>query len=239
MTNIGASVKERSLTLIAWAGALRVAAVMVFLIVPEVKADDWSPAKIAEYRAAAAKGEAWAQSNLGIAYAEGMGVPEDDATAAKFYTRAAEQGYAQAQNNLGLMYDYGDAVPENDATAAKWYAKAAEQGNIDAQYNLGNMYRFGEGVAQNDATALKWYTKAAEQGAAGAQLNLGLMYAKGEGVPENNMPAYMWINLAAAQGHEYAKTLKDRIKDGMTPADISKAQALSRECLAKSYKNCG
>ena len=137
------------------------------------------------------------------------------------------------------MYDNGNGVSENDATAAKWYTKAAEQGNVDAQYNLGNLYRFGDGVAQNDATALKWYTKAAEQGAAGAQLNLGLMYAKGEGVPENNMPAYMWINLAAAQGHEYAKTLKDRIKDGMTPADISKAQALSRECLAKSYKNCG
>jgi TPR repeat protein len=239
MTNIGASAKERSILLIVRTGVLWVAAVMVLSIAPEAKADDWSPEKIAEYRAAAAKGEAWAQSNLGIAYAEGMGVPEDDAAAAKLYTRAAEQGDAQAQSNLGNMYDNGNGVSENDATAAKWYTKAAEQGNVDAQYNLGNLYRFGDGVAQNDATALKWYTKAAEQGAAGAQLNLGLMYAKGEGVPENNMPAYMWINLAAAQGHEYAKTLKDRIKDGMTPADISKAQALSRECLAKSYKNCG
>jgi hypothetical protein len=101
------------------------------------------------------------------------------------------------------------------------------------------MYRFGDGVSQSDAAALKWYAQAAEQGAAGAQLNLGLMYAKGEGVPEDNMLAYMWINLAAEQGHEYAKTLKDRINDGMTPADTSKAQVLSRECLAKRYKNCG
>ena len=158
MTNIGASVKERSIPLIVRTGVLWVAAVVVFSIAPAATADDWSPEKIAEYRAAAAKGEAWAQSNLGIAYADGMGVPEDDAAAAKLYTRAAEQGHAQAQNNLGLMYDYGDAVPENDATAAKWYAKAAEQGNIDAQYNLGNMYRFGEGVPEDDAIAAKWYT---------------------------------------------------------------------------------
>ena len=65
------------------------------------------------------------------------------------------------------------------------------------------------------------------------------MYADGREVPEANLLAYMWSNLAAAQGNEKAKNNKGIIEDRMTPADISKAQALSRECLVKDYKDCG
>ena len=71
-----------------------------------------------------------------------------------------------------------------------------------------------------------------------AQYNLGNMYGRGTGVPENNVMAYMWWNLAAAQGDEDAKKNKGIVQEKMTPADISKAQTLSRECLAKDYKDC-
>ena len=52
--------------------------------------------KIAEWRAAADNGEALAQYNLGLLHDLGEGMPEDDATAVKWYTKAAEQGYAKA-----------------------------------------------------------------------------------------------------------------------------------------------
>ena len=64
----------------------------------------------------------------GLMYDNGEGVPEDDATAVKWYTKAAEQGNADAQYNLGLCMTDGRGVPEDDATAVKWYTKAAEQG---------------------------------------------------------------------------------------------------------------
>ena len=51
-----------------------------------------------------------AQNNLGLMYANGEGVPEDDAEAVHWYRKAAKQGYADAQYNLGLMYDYGEGV---------------------------------------------------------------------------------------------------------------------------------
>ena len=51
--------------------------------------------------------------------------------------------------------------------------------------------------------------------------------------------AYMWLNLAAAQGGEDAKKAKGIAQDIMTPAQIAEAQKLSRECLAKDYKDCG
>ena len=119
------------------------------------------------------------------------------------------------------------------------YRAAADKGEAWAQYNLGIMYANGEGVPEDDATAVKWYTKAAEQGDAAAQNNLGVMYEDGHGVPQDNVMAYMWWNLAAAQGDENAKENKGKLQDSMTSAQIEEAQTLSRECLAKDYKNCG
>jgi TPR repeat protein len=133
----------------------------------------------------------------------------------------------------------GDDIPQDYTKALFWYTKAAEQGHASAQYNLGVMYDNSVGVPEDDATAVIWYTKAAEQGDASAQNNLGIMYDNGVGVPEDNVSAYMWWNLAAALGNENAKNNKESVTKEMTREDISKAQALSRECLAQDYKNCG
>ena len=61
-------------------------------------------------------------------YAGGIGVPENNAEAFKWFRKAAEQGHAKAQYNLGLMYDKGQGVPQDYAEAVKWYRLAAEQG---------------------------------------------------------------------------------------------------------------
>lgn len=76
----------------------------------------------------AEQGHAAAQYNLGVMYANGQGVPQDDKEAVKWYTRAAEQGYADAQYNLGVMYGRGDGVPEDYVQAYKWFNLAAAQG---------------------------------------------------------------------------------------------------------------
>ena len=44
-------------------------------------------------------------------YANGEGVPEDDAEAVRWYRLAAEQGLASAQLNLRFMYANGEGVP--------------------------------------------------------------------------------------------------------------------------------
>ena len=63
------------------------------------------------FRQAAEQGHASAQFNLGLMYATGEGVPEDDAEAVRWYRMAAEQGHAGAQFNLGLMYATGGGRP--------------------------------------------------------------------------------------------------------------------------------
>jgi hypothetical protein len=88
------------------------------------------------------------------------------------------------------------------------------------------------------ATALREWTPLAEQGNASAQLNLGVLYAKGEGVLQDFVYAHLWSNIAAANGNENAAKLRDIVSGKMSAADISIAQRLSRECVAKNYISC-
>jgi hypothetical protein len=78
----------------------------------------------------------------------------------------------------------------------------------------------------------------AEQGYAPAQYNLGVMYDKGEGVPLDNVYAYMWFNIAVSSGDKDATENRNIVAKSMTPADISAAQNLTRECVRKKYKGC-
>ena len=58
-------------------------------------------------RARAEAGVAVAQYDLGVMHANGLGVPEDDAEAMRWYRLAADQGHADAQVNLASMYFTG------------------------------------------------------------------------------------------------------------------------------------
>ena len=163
----------------------------------------------------------------------------DYVTAIQEWTPLAEAGDAAAQYNLGIMYDYGEGVLQDYAEAFKWWRLAADQGMADAQYNLGNMYRQGQGVPQDYAEAVKWFRLVADQGDAGAQFNLGLMYSNGRGVPQDNAMAHMWYNISSANGNESGKTFRDDLAKTMTPADISKAEAMAIGCLSSGYTKCG
>ncbi len=182
---------------------------------------------VAWYRRAAEQGDARAQYNLGVMYAEGLGVPQDAAAAVAWYRRAAEQGDATAQNNLGAMYAEGLGVPQDAVEAVAWYRRAAEQGDATAQSNLGGMYDQGRGVPQDDAAAVAWYRRAAEQGHVRAQYNLGGMYADGLGVPPDAVEALMWLTIAAARStgveREHMVTARAAVAARMTPTDVREA----------------
>ena len=92
-----------------------------------------TPRRVRWYRLAAEQGFAWAQSNLGVMYAKGEGVPEDNAEAVRWLRLAAEQGLASAQFYLGIMYAKSDGVPEDAVYAYAWFSIAAAQGNTNAK----------------------------------------------------------------------------------------------------------
>lgn len=131
---------------------------------------------LASLRQQAEKGDPLAQTQLGLAYRNGKGVPQDLEEAVKWYTRAAEKNHAEAQAYLGFMYMTGRGVRRNDAEAVKWHRKAAEQGNALGQYNLGLMYLHGRGGSEaSKVKAYAWLKLAAEQNNGSAQVQLATL----------------------------------------------------------------
>ena len=87
-------------------------------------------------------------------------------------------------------------------------------------------------------TALREWKPLAEQRNAVAQKDLSVMYAFGKGVPKDYVYAHMWGSLAATNGDGLGGMLRDDYERKMTPADISAAKKLARECVRKKYKGC-
>ncbi|MDG0982686.1 MAG: tetratricopeptide repeat protein [Tateyamaria sp.] len=83
----------------------------------------------------AEKGNASAQTNLGVMYRTGKGVPKDYAEAVEWYRLAAEQGHASAQTNLGVMFDRGQGVAQDNVLAHMWYNLGAANGSKNGPKN--------------------------------------------------------------------------------------------------------
>ncbi len=157
-------------------------------------------------------GRSEAQTNLGLLYDHGQGVPQDYAQAARWYRMAADQGNADAPFiSWRCSTDNGQGVPQDYAQAAQWYRKAADQGNAVAQNNLGVLYAHGQGVPQDDAQAARWYRKAADQGNARAQVNLAFAYDTGTGIEQNETKARELLHEAVEEGDESAKRLEQQL----------------------------
>ena len=140
-----------------------------------------------------------AQYNIGLMYANGLGVPRNDAEAVKWFRLAAKAGIAGALANLGFMYEAGLGVAQDNSQAVSWYGKAAEKGDAFAQNSLGLMYDEGRGVEQDDEIAVGLYRQSADQGLVEAQNNLGYMYEVGRGVPQDDVESVKWYRRAADQ----------------------------------------
>ncbi len=117
-----------------------------------------------EWQQLAKQGQAVAQYNLGLLYANGQGVPKDDAQARQWYEKAANQEHADAQVNLGSLYDYGRGGPQDFKMAVRWYSRSANQGNELAQRRLGLLYERGDGVPKDYVQAYMWYKLGAANG---------------------------------------------------------------------------
>jgi hypothetical protein len=101
-----------------------------------LKSDPTPLAKAKEYyEKAAAQGDAYAQTNLGIMYNNGEGVTKDLAKAKEYYEKAAAQGDAYAQNSLGFMYLKGDGVAKDLVKAKEYFRRAMEAGSEAGRKN--------------------------------------------------------------------------------------------------------
>ncbi|SRR5579883_15996 len=103
-------------------------------------------------------------TDLGMRFLAGEGVPQDDERAFYYLSKAAREDDPFAENELGYLYAAGRGVSRDYEKAFYYYQQAAEHGLASAQYNLGLMYARGLGTAPNKALALEWFQKSAEHG---------------------------------------------------------------------------
>ncbi len=77
---------------------------------------------------AARAGDAVAQEDLGIRYAEGRGVAKNPQEAVKWFRKAAEQDASNAQYRLGMSYYQGKGIAKDLVQAHRWLTMAAGNG---------------------------------------------------------------------------------------------------------------
>ena len=153
----------------------------------------------------AESGDAVAQCDLGVCYANGSGIAKDDYEAFKWFKLSAEQGYVSGMRNLGICYLKGLGVEKNEDEGIKLFNLSAEQGDAEAQMCLGYCYAQGVGVSQNIDEALKWLKLSAEKGNSEGMFYLGCLYKDGIGVSQNRDEALRLWKDAAERGCENAR----------------------------------
>lgn len=116
-------------------------------------------AEVGWYRTVAEQGCVIAQFRLGMCYATGTGVEQNQEKAEEWFDKIKDPFDQFMIGNCFLAPLHFDFI-RDEVMAMKWYRKAAEQGFADAQYMLGLCYC----VKQDKPEAVKWLQKATKQG---------------------------------------------------------------------------
>ena len=176
-------------------------------------------------RAAALAGDAAAQYEVGVRFADGRGVAQNGEEAARWLDRAAKGGFAPAMFRLGALYEKGAGVKKDLAAARDHYRAAAEKGHGKAMHNLAVLYAEGVDGAADYRAAAEWFRKGADRGVADSQYNLGILYARGIGVEHNFAEAYKWFSLAAKEGDKDAAKKRDDIAAHLDQQSLAAARS--------------
>lgn len=185
-------------------------------------------------RSAAAAGNAAAEYEIAIRYAEGRGVAQSFGDAARWFERAASKGLVPAQYRLGSLYEKGHGVKKDLEAARRLYVSAAEKGNARAMHNLAVLYAEGIDGKPEYKTAFQWFRKAASHGIADSQYNLGILLARGTGVEQNLAESYKWFALAAQQGDHDAGRKRDDVAARLDPQSLVAARLAAQTFTVES-----
>jgi serine/threonine protein kinase/tetratricopeptide (TPR) repeat protein len=149
----------------------------------------------AAYQQAAEAGSGPGAFFYAVLVNKGLGGPQDDTEAERYFKIARSRGYAPASTALGLLYTYGDRpTTASEPDALRLLEEAAQRGQASAMYRLGEAYDRGRlnrrPVPADPQLAQQWYARAleafrreADEGRdVTAYRYLSLMYDTGRGV---------------------------------------------------------
>lgn len=143
---------------------------------------------------------------LGVLYANGLGVKQNSPSARKWLKRAVKGNYIAAYTILGWLYMNDESLGMSDTDAIELLLHAAEANDSDAQCSLGDIYLEGAaGIEPNPKAMLQWYSRAANLEHPKAQYMLGKFLAEGTHLPQNDEAAFRWLTLAVINQSEPAQ----------------------------------
>ncbi|MGE5506346.1 MAG: tetratricopeptide repeat protein, partial [Actinomycetota bacterium] len=147
--------------------------------------------------AAAHRGDAEAQYQLGVALRDGHGVKRDPRQAVEWFALAATNGIAPAAVEVAKAFEQGTGVKADKETAARWWYRAGELGDQAAQKRFVEMYMAGQSHSLGGPAGARWLEEVADGGSLEAALSLGEAYEEGLGVAPDLLKAERWYRLGA------------------------------------------
>lgn len=215
---------------------------------PEVP--DLPLAEVAKLDTMAKAGDTSAAAKLGLAFATGRGVRQNDARAHAYLKQAAEKGHGPAARALAAQFAKGYGVKKDPAQYVVNLQKAAEAGDASAWAELGNIQSYGQqehGVPLNSEAAFAAYQKGAAGGDVAAMMGLSSAYRYGRGVAKDPAKGAELLKQSAAGGYRYAQSeLADSVvkDDPKTAAEwyrkaFEAGMGEKRYSLANALKRAG
>jgi TPR repeat protein len=92
----------------------------LLIVSVELEAFAQEEKSLAKYLDNAKRGDANAQNEVGVIYAEGIGVKRNDREGVKWFRKSAEQGDVYGACNLALHYGRGHGIRKNLTVMMKW-----------------------------------------------------------------------------------------------------------------------
>ena len=141
---------------------------------------------------AAERGNANAQSNLGVYLMHGNGVKKNEKEGIKWLRESADKACAEGQYNLGTCIYNGEGTLVNKQEAFRLIKDACEKmlkrGKKkgiakNAYYVLGQFYSLGEGCEVNKKEAIIWLSRAADLGNVDARTALDNLFGSRVQIP--------------------------------------------------------
>jgi serine/threonine-protein kinase len=144
-----------------------------------------------------AESNAASRRNLGLLYANGYGVEQNDRTAALHLGFAAQDFDTIAVLEMAARYDSGKGVSVDQGKATGLYDLAANLGVNQAYPLLARRLEQGVGIRADPKKAAFWYEKAAGNGDLYSTIRLAAAYAEGRGVKKDEQRAQALYSKAA------------------------------------------
>lgn len=200
-----------------------------------------SPAEALKwFTQAAAKDDVQAQYFLGKMYLDGLGVPQDDVEAYRWFSVAANNRYIYTRDEYGTYTAMALNLEKNQYIELAEERLAALRATMDDEQIT---------AARRDID--QWYAAKADNGDPDAQVWLADKYFSGENFPQDYVKAYQWYKIAqnsfyfiknhgcdqtlAASANAHLKLVEDKLQKLEKSIDLAQMKQGS-VLLANWYK---